>query len=58
MKRNVLAKAAVGLTLEEAENAFARAMVEDGNVLDINDLDFIIRRETSNYQKKRNFRSL
>jgi SpoVK/Ycf46/Vps4 family AAA+-type ATPase len=27
-----LAKAALGLTLEEAENAFARAMVEDGKV--------------------------
>jgi SpoVK/Ycf46/Vps4 family AAA+-type ATPase len=27
-----LAKAALGLTLEEAENAFARAMVEDGKI--------------------------
>jgi ATP-dependent 26S proteasome regulatory subunit len=34
------AKAAVGLTLHEAENAFARAMVNDG-VLDIRDLDVI-----------------
>ncbi|MGD8191874.1 AAA family ATPase [Brevibacillus ginsengisoli] len=35
-----LAKAALGLTLSEAENAFARAMVEDGR-LDINDLEII-----------------
>lgn len=36
-----LAKAALGLTLQEAENAFARAMVEDGR-LDINDLEVIL----------------
>lgn len=36
-----LAKAALGLTISEAENAFARAMVEDGR-LDINDVDIIL----------------
>ncbi|WP_154663559.1 AAA family ATPase [Neobacillus dielmonensis] len=36
-----LAKAALGLTLQEAENAFARAMVEDGR-LDINDVEVIM----------------
>ncbi|MEH7236382.1 AAA family ATPase [Bacillus sp. JJ1562] len=36
-----LAKAALGLTLSEAENAFARAMVEDGN-LAIDDLEVIL----------------
>ncbi len=35
-----LAKAALGLTLQEAENAFARAMVQDGR-LDITDLEVI-----------------
>ncbi|WHY78021.1 AAA family ATPase [Neobacillus sp. WH10] len=36
-----LAKAALGLTLSEAENAFARAMVEDGK-LDIHDVEIIL----------------
>ncbi|WP_240644551.1 AAA family ATPase [Paenibacillus paeoniae] len=36
-----LAKAALGLTLDEAENAFARAMVEDGR-LDKRDVDIIL----------------
>lgn len=36
-----LAKAALGLTLSEAENAFARAMVEDGR-LDISDVEVIL----------------
>jgi SpoVK/Ycf46/Vps4 family AAA+-type ATPase len=36
-----LAKAALGLTLHEAENAFARAMVEDGR-LGIHDLKIIL----------------
>lgn len=36
-----LAKAALGLTLQEAENAFARAMVEDGR-LDISDVEVIL----------------
>ncbi|WP_257202081.1 AAA family ATPase [Bacillus cereus] len=36
-----LAKAALGLTLSEAENAFARAMVEDGK-LNITDVEVIL----------------
>ncbi len=40
-EKECLAKASLGLTLEEAENAFARAMVEDG-CLSINDLDLVI----------------
>lgn len=36
-----LSKAALGLTLSEAENAFARAMVEDG-VLDAEDVNVIL----------------
>ncbi|MCI4064540.1 AAA family ATPase [Micromonospora sp. R77] len=38
--RERLAKAALGLTLHEAENAFARAMVDDG-VLDARDLGVV-----------------
>ncbi|RGC69760.1 ATP-dependent zinc metalloprotease FtsH 2 [Micromonospora sp. MW-13] len=38
--RERLAKAALGLTLHEAENAFARAMVDDG-VLDASDLRLV-----------------
>ena len=38
---SILAGAALGLTLQEAENAFARAMVEDG-VLDASDVDVIL----------------
>nr|BFE66245.1 AAA family ATPase [Dactylosporangium thailandense] len=38
--REKFAKAATGLTLNEAENAFARAMVNDG-VLDLHDLDVV-----------------
>jgi SpoVK/Ycf46/Vps4 family AAA+-type ATPase len=36
-----LAKAALGLTLHEAENAFARAMVKDGR-LDVSDVEVIL----------------
>ncbi|MCM3443109.1 AAA family ATPase [Metabacillus halosaccharovorans] len=36
-----LSKAALGLTLSEAENAFARAMVEDGR-LDVHDVEVIL----------------
>jgi len=36
-----LSKAALGLTLTEAENAFARALVENGK-LDINDVEIIL----------------
>ncbi|WP_435125610.1 AAA family ATPase [Micromonospora tulbaghiae] len=38
--RERLAKAALGLTLQEAENAFARAMVNDG-VLDLEDIALV-----------------
>ncbi|GAA0136283.1 AAA family ATPase [Paenibacillus sp. YSY-4.3] len=40
-ERERIAKAALGLTLSEAENAFARAMVEDGQ-LDIRDVEVIL----------------
>jgi ATP-dependent 26S proteasome regulatory subunit len=40
MGRERFAKAALGLTLHEAENAFARAMVNDG-VLDIHDIEVV-----------------
>jgi SpoVK/Ycf46/Vps4 family AAA+-type ATPase len=40
-EKEKLAKAALGLTLSEAENAFARAMVEDGR-LDSNDVEVIL----------------
>lgn len=45
-----LAKAATGLTLQEAENAFARAMVEDGR-LDIGDLEVILEEKRQIIQK-------
>ncbi|MEV0395209.1 AAA family ATPase [Polymorphospora rubra] len=38
--RERLAKAALGLTLQEAENAFARALVQD-EVLDLSDIDLV-----------------
>ena len=40
-EKEKLAKAALGLTLSEAENAFARAMVEDGR-LDLTDVEVIL----------------
>jgi len=40
LQKEKLAKAALGLTISEAENAFARAMVDDG-VLDESDLEII-----------------
>lgn len=45
-----LAKAALGLTLQEAENAFARAIVSDGQ-LSINDLDVILEEKRQIIQK-------
>lgn len=45
-----LAKAALGLTLHEAENAFARAMVEDGK-LDISDVDVILEEKRQTIRK-------
>ncbi|GAB1807659.1 AAA family ATPase [Priestia megaterium] len=40
-EKELLAKAATGLTLSEAENAFARAMVEDGR-LNVHDVEVIL----------------
>ncbi len=45
-----LVKAALGLTLHEAENAFARAMVEDGK-LDISDVDIILEEKRQTIRK-------
>ncbi|MCW5601384.1 AAA family ATPase [Nitrosomonas sp.] len=45
-----LAKAALGLTLHEAENAFARAMVIDGR-LDINDVEIILEEKQQTIRK-------
>ncbi|MFZ4860112.1 MAG: AAA family ATPase [Desulfuromonadaceae bacterium] len=45
-----LAKAALGLTLYEAENAFARAMVEDGK-LDISDVEVILEEKRQTIRK-------
>lgn len=45
-----LAQAALGLTLHEAENAFARAMVEDGQ-LDIGDVDVILEEKRQTIKK-------
>jgi SpoVK/Ycf46/Vps4 family AAA+-type ATPase len=45
-----LAKAALGLTLHEAENAFARAMVEDGK-LDITDVEVILEEKRQTIRK-------
>ncbi|MFC0187116.1 AAA family ATPase [Fictibacillus aquaticus] len=41
-EKEQLVNAALGLTLSEAENAFARAMVEDGK-LDVDDVDVILK---------------
>lgn len=45
-----LTKAALGLTLHEAENAFALAMVEDGR-LDISDVDVILEEKRQTIRK-------
>lgn len=45
-----LVKAALGLTLYEAENAFARAMVEDGK-LNIQDVDIILEEKRQTIRK-------
>ncbi|MFC7371421.1 AAA family ATPase [Fictibacillus iocasae] len=42
IEKEQLVNAALGLTLSEAENAFARAMVEDGR-LSVDDVDVILR---------------
>ena len=48
--RERLSKAALGLTLHEAENAFARAMVEDGT-LDIDDVDVVLEEKQQTIRK-------
>ena len=45
-----LAKAATGLTLQEAENAFARAMVQDGR-LDAGDLEVVLEEKRQTIKK-------
>jgi len=40
-QKELLCKAALGLTLQEAEGTFARSMVNDG-VLDVSDVDYIL----------------
>lgn len=45
-----LAKAALGLTLHEAENAFARAMVKDGR-LDVSDVEVILEEKRQTIKK-------
>ncbi|HET7231088.1 MAG TPA: AAA family ATPase [Longimicrobium sp.] len=45
-----LAKAATGLTLQEAENAFARAMVQDGK-LDASDLEVVLEEKRQTIKK-------
>jgi SpoVK/Ycf46/Vps4 family AAA+-type ATPase len=45
-----LAKAALGLTLQEAENAFARAIVNDG-MLDASDISVVLEEKRQNIQK-------
>jgi len=49
-EKESLKKAAVGLTLQEAENAFARAMVNDG-CLDASDVDLIIKEKSQVIKK-------
>lgn len=49
-EKEKLINAAIGLTLQEAENAFARAMVDDGR-LDISDLDIILEEKSQIIKK-------
>ncbi len=49
-ERERIVKAAVGLTLSEAENAFARAMVNNGS-LDARDLDLIVEEKRQTIRK-------
>ncbi|GJM68439.1 hypothetical protein HMSSN036_06550 [Paenibacillus macerans] len=49
-----LAKAALGLTLSEAENAFARAMVEDGK-LNVHDVEVVLQEKEQIIKENRNF---
>lgn len=49
-EKNKLCKTALGLTLQEAENAFARAMVQNGQ-LTINELDIILEEKCQTIKK-------
>ena len=49
-QKESLVKAAVGLTLQEAENAFARAMVDNGS-LDVHDVDLILKEKSQVIKK-------
>ena len=49
-EKESLVKAAVGLTLQEAENAFARAMV-DNNRLDASDVDLVLKEKSQVIKK-------
>ena len=49
-EKESLVKAAVGLTLQEAENAFARAMVNDGK-LDASDVDLVLKEKSQVIKK-------
>ncbi|MDO5826255.1 MAG: AAA family ATPase [Methanosphaera sp.] len=49
-QKESLVKAAVGLTLQEAENAFARAMV-DNNRLDASDVDLVLKEKSQVIKK-------
>jgi SpoVK/Ycf46/Vps4 family AAA+-type ATPase len=50
MGRERLAKAALGLTVHEAENAFARAMVNDGT-LTVDDVDVVLEEKRQTIRK-------
>jgi len=49
-EKESLVKAAVGLTLQEAENAFARAMVNDGS-LNASDVDLVLKEKSQVIKK-------
>lgn len=49
-EKESLVKAAIGLTLQEAENAFARAMVDDG-CLDAHDVDLVLKEKSQVIKK-------
>lgn len=49
-EKESLVKAAVGLTLQEAENAFARAMVDDGS-LNASDVDLVLKEKSQVIKK-------
>ncbi len=49
-ERDALVRAAQGMTLAEAENAFARAIVRD-NILDANDIDIVMQEKMQTIRK-------